>query len=77
MGCSVRTDRYRYTEWRDWRTGKVLAKELYDHKTDPQETNNVIATAPVLNERKKAIALLRKQFPFKENGNRKGAGCPD
>ncbi len=41
MGYSMRTDRYRYTEWQDMKTNKVEARELYDHKTDPEENNNV------------------------------------
>lgn len=43
MGYSVRTDRYRYTEWQDFRTGEVKARELYDHRTDPLETRNLAA----------------------------------
>jgi iduronate 2-sulfatase len=42
MGCSVRTDRFRYTEWRDWQTGAVIARELYDHARDPAEMQNAI-----------------------------------
>lgn len=45
MGCAIRTDRYRYIEWRDRSSGKVEARELYDHQTDPQENEN-IAGAP-------------------------------
>ena len=41
MGRSVRTARYRYTEWRDFRTGKLVATELYDHDKDPLETVNI------------------------------------
>ena len=41
MGYSLRTDRYRYTQWRDFQTGKVIAEELYDHQHDPDETENV------------------------------------
>lgn len=37
MGCSIRTDRYRYTEWGDGKFGV----ELYDHHTDPNEFNNL------------------------------------
>ncbi len=40
MGYSIRTDRYRYTEWRDFKTGAVTARELYDHQRDPLETIN-------------------------------------
>ena len=34
----------RYTEWRDWKTGKIIARELYDHRKDPGENNNIAAT---------------------------------
>ena len=43
MGYSMRTERFRYTEWKDRRTGKVLARELYDHQKDPQENINAVA----------------------------------
>jgi iduronate 2-sulfatase len=42
MGYSVRTDSFRYTQWRDFRTGKTIAAELYDHRNDPLETVNVV-----------------------------------
>lgn len=42
MGHTMRTRRYRYTEWKDVKTGKLLARELYDHMEDPQENINVI-----------------------------------
>jgi uncharacterized sulfatase len=37
MGRSVRTERYRYTEWDDGRQGV----ELYDYETDPDESRNL------------------------------------
>ena len=49
MGYSVRTDRYRYTEWVFyddvacqplWKRSHLYA-ELYDHVTDPEENCNV------------------------------------
>lgn len=42
MGYSMRTDRYRFTQWvnRDDHS-KVDAIELYDHQTDPQENENI------------------------------------
>jgi iduronate 2-sulfatase len=43
MGYSIRTERFRYTEWRDFATKEVKARELYDHQDDPGETRNVIA----------------------------------
>lgn len=41
MGYSLRTDRYRYTEWRDFSSGVVQARELYDHQEDSQEIANL------------------------------------
>src|SRR5205814_9590435 len=37
IGYSLRTDRYRYTEWDDGKQGT----ELYDHEKDPQEFTNL------------------------------------
>jgi uncharacterized sulfatase len=39
MGRSIRTERWRYTEWDEGRLGA----ELYDHATDPQEWRNLAA----------------------------------
>lgn len=40
MGYALRTDRFRYVEWREGRSGPVLARELYDHRVDPTEARN-------------------------------------
>ena len=49
MGYAMRTDRYRYVEWRERETGVVLARELYDHQQDPQENVNA-AEKPELSQ---------------------------
>jgi iduronate 2-sulfatase len=41
MGYSIRSATHRYTEWRDWTSGKTVATELYDHRSDPLETRNL------------------------------------
>jgi uncharacterized sulfatase len=41
-GDSIRTERWRYTEWSDG------TKELYDHDNDPEETENVADAQPDL-----------------------------
>jgi iduronate 2-sulfatase len=43
MGFAMRSERYRYVEWRKWTAGVLLDRELYDHETDPGENVNVIA----------------------------------
>jgi arylsulfatase A-like enzyme len=41
MGYAVRTDRHRYVEWRKRDGAEVVARELYDHQTDPAEDRNI------------------------------------
>ena len=41
-GFSVKTEKHNYTEWTRLATNEVLAAELYDNATDPQETINVV-----------------------------------
>ena len=45
MGYSLRTDRWRYTQWVSSKTKKVVASELYDHQTTQQPTENVVKNA--------------------------------
>jgi arylsulfatase A-like enzyme len=50
MGYSIRTDRFRYTEWfsggfltnKEYGPNLVIAAELYDYQNDPLETKNLI-----------------------------------
>lgn len=46
MGYTIRTDRYRYTEWYPFKTDSVIARELYDHRLDSEESRNTVAQAP-------------------------------
>ena len=52
MGRSVRTDKWRYTDWNEGADGQ----ELYDHLNDPQEFNN-LASNP---EYSKTITKLKQ-----------------
>lgn len=63
MGVSVRTPRYRYTEWRGYDNGEVLARELYDHQTDPGENENVVDAVGNSEAMKQAEQLLLGVFP--------------
>ncbi|MBI1374535.1 MAG: sulfatase-like hydrolase/transferase [Phycisphaera sp.] len=67
-GYSIRTARYRYTEWGD--DGKD-GNELYDHTTDPAEMHN-LANSP---EHKDVIAELSKVLHARvADANRKPPG---
>ena len=65
MGYSIRSERYRFTEWRDFLTGEVQATELYDHKTDPLEMMNV-AQQPEFQE---VLELLAAKLDDRVSGN--------
>ena len=56
MGYTIRTDRYRYVEWRQWESKTIVARELYDHRSDAKEMVNVAARK----EHQATIAELSK-----------------
>jgi iduronate 2-sulfatase len=41
MGYTVQTHRYRYTEWIKESSGELMARDLFDHQTDPDENENI------------------------------------
>ena len=45
MGYSIRTPTHRMIEWREFATGKLATRELYDHQQDDSETANIIDEA--------------------------------
>jgi arylsulfatase A-like enzyme len=57
MGHSIRTDRYRYTEWAE-RGQPPVGVELYDHHADPGENANLAARP----EHQDLVARLRAQL---------------
>jgi iduronate 2-sulfatase len=63
MGVSVRTALVRYTEWRDWKTGGTIARELYEAADEPAETRNLANDPRLAQSQREAEALLRAQFP--------------
>ena len=60
QGRSVRTERWRYTEWDDGKAGA----ELYDHETDPREYVNLAADprqAAAIAEMKDLLSRVRRR----------------
>lgn len=64
-GYSMRTDRWRYTQWRGIDGGKVIARELYDYKNDPAETHNVINDPNLRHTITQLEAKLAESIPAK------------
>lgn len=64
MGVSVRTDKVRSTEWRDWTSGDTIARELCDHVADPSERANVVEQLAFTADREAAAQLLWARFPL-------------
>jgi len=66
MGYAMRTDRYRFIVWKDYRdkNAKPVFLELYDHQNDPLETKNIAQ------ENKELVQKLLNQFNkgWKANG---------
>ncbi|WP_390621140.1 sulfatase [Calycomorphotria hydatis] len=62
VGYSVRTAKWRYTEWRGIDDGEVIARELYDHVHDSHESRNVANQRPEIVE--SHAALLAENHGF-------------
>jgi arylsulfatase A-like enzyme len=60
MGYSMRTKRFRYTEWQNRKTGEVLARELYDHDKDPQENVNAIDQPEYESDIQRLAGMLKR-----------------
>lgn len=63
-GRSVRTPRWRYTEWDEGRQGA----ELYDHENDPKEMKNLAADPKQVAVVAELKALVKKNWPVRVTG---------
>ena len=65
-GWSVRTDRWRYTEWDEGRQGI----ELYDHQNDPGETNNLAHDPRHGSTIAELKVLVKQNWPVRVHGGK-------
>ncbi|MEM7391744.1 MAG: sulfatase [Verrucomicrobiota bacterium] len=57
-GDSMRTSRYRYTEWRNRKSGKIEFRELYDYDREGREISNLAGDA----ENRKLVGRLSEML---------------
>ena len=69
-GRSVRTSRWRYTEWEEGKQGV----ELYDHQTDPGEMKNLAADSKHASTIAELMALVKKNWPERVTGGKAAGG---
>ena len=61
QGYSIRTQRWRYTEWNEGRNGL----ELYDHSNDPKEEKNLAKEekyAPIIAQLSERVRLYSRSY---------------
>ena len=66
QGYTVRTERWRYTEWE----GGAKGAELYDHDVDPQEMKNLASDPAQAAVIKELQASVRAMHPVKVAGGK-------
>ena len=69
-GHSVRTDRWRYTQWDRGASGE----ELYDQENDPQELHNLAALPRYASTVAEMKALLQQAHPVPVQGGKAEKG---
>jgi arylsulfatase A-like enzyme len=63
MGCTVTDGNWRYTEWRDSATNKILEAELYEHKNSLLSYINLSGNNKYTSIENRMKSLLEIQFP--------------
>ena len=62
MGRALRTEHHRYVAWFERKTGRIVKRELYDHRIDPLETRNLANDPKLAKTIQKLESRLRAEF---------------
>jgi arylsulfatase A-like enzyme len=62
MGYSVRTDAFRYIQWKRIMVNTIVEEELYDHRVDPGENVNVAGDIQYAHEKKNLAEMLKERW---------------
>ena len=68
MGRAIRTKQYRYVAWFDQNNGRVVARELYDHESDPNETENLAEQESHRETVQRLHSTLHQSFHLSSDG---------
>jgi arylsulfatase A-like enzyme len=60
IGYAMKTDRYRYIEWKHTKSGEIRARELYDHQVDPSENVNEISNPEYADTVKELQQIMKR-----------------
>jgi iduronate 2-sulfatase len=77
MGYSMRTERWRYTEWIARKTGEVTARELYDHSTGDIASTNLADRPDMAATVRDLSAMLDKGRGWRRVRERAALPSPD
>ncbi len=67
MGYSVRTDDFRYIQWKNISENSVEAEELYDHRIDPGENYNVAGVEQYTVDKQRLALKLVERFSMDQS----------
>ena len=71
MGYSIRDDRYRFTQWINFASGKIIAEEFYDYTVAQTENKNLIDDSKYAKSISRLRAFMNLRAHPKDGGSRK------
>lgn len=70
MAYGLRTERFRYIEWRCLETWAIIESEIYDHESDPAELTNLMQQFQNSDKLKELKRLAGEAYPLNPIGHK-------